>query len=1088
MKADQNLEHASEWQDFLLSFQEELSNMSEAELLRHVLEKLVRLTRSYAGFASVLDEKEQTASTITWSKKAAKNCANIFHGHRDLEHRSIWEECIRQKKAVICNHYIHPAEKINFPKGHISIRRYIAIPGMEQGKILFLFVLANKNRAYTNQNLLFAQMAINNLQTTRKYILAKDRLSSALQESFDGLWGLNLSQNDFFVSPSFFTILGYEPNEFPLTQEVFWSLVHPDDIGRVKMTVSNTLERAWHTDTDRDTVFNHEFRVKTKTGEWRWMHSRWKALEWEENDRPLRLVGTSTDISKQKQTEEALRESEERYRILVEKTDDPIALLNTNLEFVDCNPKFLELAQWDISELIAHPIWEYSPTLQLHGTDPQEAIKQHALKALSGQSQKFILWLSRKDGYCMEMLAFLDALTLGGKQYLQIIARDVSVIEEPGTFISFQGSDWKRLVEQSVVGIYLIQEGLFCYVNEKLAHTTGYSPLDLTNKMGLNDLIPTDDDSPPLLASFCQQKVEEKKLYQFHCRLRTKNGDTRHVELRGFETIYHGKRTLIGTICGAEEQLQFQHGQVLPLDETREHKGLMGYLSDIIDFLPHAILVIDQTGKIIFWNRAMALLSGMDKEAMLGKDDYEYALPFYGKRAPMLIDFALHPDMGRTEHLSPVQEMGNVYVNKLKVKNLPTGETHLLITASVLKNARQEVIGAIQCIQDITERKLLESQLRQAQKMEAIGALVGGIAHDFNNILSALTGYTELAIMSKEKAELVDNYLAQVLKACDRAKGLVSQILVFSRQREHEKVLVDIRVVVKEVLKLLSASLPSTIEIIQLLAPEPLTIMADPTQIHQIIMNLCTNAAHAMAQKGGTLTIHLSKTVIGEEETDPNDHKPGAYAHLIVSDTGYGIDRDIIDKIFDPFFTTKRRGKGTGLGLWVVHGIVQRYNGYIQVKSELGQGTTFFIDLPFVSERREAGDRKTEDILLGGNESILLVDDEKNLLTVMEDFLKSLGYRVVSQANSRKALDMVKASPQRFDLVIADMTMPNLTGLELSRNILAINPNMPIILCTGFSESVTESSAKKIGIKEFIFKPIPLRQLARSIRRVLDGK
>jgi len=1086
MNDDQNLEHVSEWQDFLLSFQEELSNMSEAELLRYVLEKLVRLTHSCAGFASVLNEDEQTATTITWSKKAAKNCANIFQGQSDLEHRSIWKECIRQKKAVICNHYIHPAEKTGFPKGHISIRRYIAVPGMARGKILFLFVLANKNRAYTNQNLLFAQMAINNLQITRRYVQTKDRLYSALQESFDGLWGWNLSKNDFFVSPSFFTILGYEPNAFPLTQEVFWSLIHPDDIGRVKMTVSSTLERAWRADTDRDTVFNHEFRVKTKTGEWRWMHSRWKVLEWEENNRPLRLVGTSTDISKQKQTEEALRESEERYRILVEKTDDPIILLNTNLEFVDCNPKFIELTQWSLSELIAHPIWEYSPTPQLHGTDAQEAIKEHALKTLAGKSQKFILWLSRKDGYCMEMLAFLDALTLGGKQYLQIIARNVSVIEKQETSLPFQGSDWKRLVEQSVIGIYLIQEGLFRYVNEKLAHTTGYPPLDLTNKMGLHDLILTDDDSPHLLPSFCQQKVEEQKLYRFHCQLRTKNGDISHVELCGFETIHQGKRTLIGTICDAEEQLQSAH--VRPPAEMKEHKGLIGYLSDIIDFLPHAILITDQTGKIIFWNRAMALLSGLDKEAMLGKGDYEYALPFYGKRAPMLIDFALHPDMGKTEYPSPVQEMGNVYVNKLKVKNLPTGETHLLITASALKNTRQEIIGAIQCIQDITERKLMESQLRQAQKMEAIGALVGGIAHDFNNILSALTGYTELAIMSKENVELVDNYLAQVLKACDRAKGLVSQILVFSRQREHEKVMVDVRVVVKEVLKLLSASLPSTIEIKQLIAPEPLTIMADPTQIHQIVMNLCTNAAHAMAKKGGTLTINLSKTVIGEEETDHNDQKPGTYANLIVSDTGQGIDRDIIDKIFDPFFTTKRRGKGTGLGLWVVHGIVQRYNGYIQVKSELGQGTTFFIDLPFVEERREAGDRHTEDILLGGDETILLVDDEKNLLKVMEDFLKGLGYRVVSQANSRKALDMVTASPQRFDLVIADMTMPNLTGLELSRNILAINTNISIILCTGFSESVTENSAKKIGIKEFLFKPIPLRQLARSIRRVLDAK
>ncbi|MDR2861550.1 MAG: PAS domain S-box protein [Syntrophobacterales bacterium] len=1077
MKAEQNLEYVSEWQDFLLSFQGELSGMSDAELLRCVLEKLVRLTNSQAGFISVLNENGQT-DMITWSKKTLENCANIFQGHHDLEHRSIWQECIGQKKAVICNRYGHSEKKKDFPRGHLSIRRYIAAPGIEQGEISLIVVLANKSRDYTNQNLLFVQMAINNLQITRKYIHTKDRLSSAIQGSFDGLWGWNLSKKDFFASPSFFTILGYEPNEFSPTPEVFWSLVHPDDVGRLKMMVNNTLEHAWHA--DQEAI---EFRVKTQTGEWRWIRSRWKIIERGEDNRPLRLVGTSADISKQKQTEEALRESEERYRILVEKTNDPIALLNTKLEFVDCNPKFMELTQWNLSELIAHPVWEHSPILQLHGKDAQETIKEHALKALAGQSQKFTWWLSRKDGHDMEMLAFLDTLTLGGKQYLQIIGRDVSVIEKSGTPASFQGSDWKRLIEQSAVGIYLVQDGLFRYVNEKFAHAAGYSSLDLTGGMGLSDLILT--DNVPLLTSFCQQEIEEKKVHRFYCRLRAKNGGIRYVELRGFEMIHQGKQTLMGTIWDTEEQLQSVQ---TPAEETREHKELMRYLSDIVDFLPHAILVVDQEGKIIFWNRAMALLSGVDKEAMLGKGDYEYALPFYGKRTPMLIDFALHPDMGKMEHLSHIQEMGNVYVNKLKAKNLPAGEAHLFITASVLKNHRQEIIGAIQCIQDITERKLLESQLRQAQKMEAIGALVGGIAHDFNNILSALTGYTELAMMSKENADLVDNYLTQVLKACDRAKGLVSQILVFSRQREHEKSMVDMRVAVKEVLKLLSASLPSTIEIRQHIAPEPLTIMADPTQIHQIIMNLCTNAAHAMAKKGGALTIHLSKTTIGEEETDHSDQKPGTYAHLVISDTGHGIDPDIIDKIFEPFFTTKRRGKGTGLGLWVVHGIVQRYNGSIQVKSEPGQGTSFYIALPFVAERRTAGDRETEDILQGGNETILLVDDEKNLLKVMEDFLKGLGYRVVSQANSRKALDMVTASPQRFDLVIADMTMPNLTGLELSRSILAVNPDMFIILCTGFSEAVTENSAKKIGIKEFIFKPIPLRQLARSVRRVLDGK
>ena len=388
---------------------------------------------------------------------------------------------------------------------------------------------------------------------------------------------------------------------------------------------------------------------------------------------------------------------------------------------------------------------------------------------------------------------------------------------------------------------------------------------------------------------------------------------------------------------------------------------------------------------------------------------------------------------------------------------------------------------------NITDQRKLETQLHQAQKMESIGTLAGGIAHDFNNILFPIIGHTEMMLDDVPEDSPFRDGLNHVYSGALRASELVKQILTFARQESGELKLMKIQSILKEALKLIRSTIPTTIDIKQYIRNDCGIIKADPTQIHQIVMNLATNAYHAMQDTGGVLTISLKEIELGKLDLINPDMIPGVYACLSVADTGKGMDKNLTEKIFDPFFTTKEKGKGTGMGLSVVHGIVTGMKGTIKVYSEPGKGTEFNIYLPVVqslSEKEEIN--QTKEPIQGGIERILLVDDEKAILTIEKQMLERLGYQVTSLVSSIEALEAFRDNSDKFDLVITDMSMPNMPGDKLSIELTKIRPDIPILLCTGFSETMSEEQALSLGIKGFILKPIVMKDLAQKIREVLD--
>ena len=503
-------------------------------------------------------------------------------------------------------------------------------------------------------------------------------------------------------------------------------------------------------------------------------------------------------------------------------------------------------------------------------------------------------------------------------------------------------------------------------------------------------------------------------------------------------------------------------------------------LRTVFETFPDPVTIIQaEDGRCVDINSAFTRVTGWTAEDVIGKTAAHLDIWHNPKESEKLT--AGIAQQGKIENLEA----------KFRLKD---GSVITVLMSAVMIRLKDKphILTITRDISDLKsaqkEREQLKTQLIQAQKMEAIGTLAGGIAHDFNNILGAIIGYAEMALYDTQKDSMEHYNIDQVLRAGHRAKDLVKQILAFSRKSEQDKKIISLTPIIEEALKLLRASLPTTIEIKQNIEPNLDAIFADPTQMHQVMMNLCTNSAHAMGDTSGILNVELHNVDLNlKKAAQYPELNPGPYVKLSIGDTGHGMDSATMDRIFDPYFTTKEQDKGTGMGLAVAHGIIKGHGGVIRVQSTPGKGTRFDILFPVMGKQMES---ETEELkaLPTGNEHILFIDDEETLIDLGKSMLKKLGYRVQTRTRPDEALEIFRAAPDNFDLVISDMTMPGMTGDNLALELMKIRSDVPVIICTGYSERMDEQRAGDLGIKGLIMKPFTIRRLSKIVRDVLDGK
>ncbi len=865
-----------------------------------------------------------------------------------------------------------------------------------------------------------------------------------------------------YVTPSAERLIGYRPDE--LVGMNTFEMIVPEDLPRAVEDYRKALGT-------RDIAIPNRFRIRRRNGVERVMEG--VGINLMHNPAIAGFVMSVRDVTDQRRAEEALKESEHRFRQLFDQMSSCVAVyeaVDDGGDFVirDFNRAAERLEKVRREEILGRRVTEVFPGVRAFGIldvfqrvlrtgEPEDHdVSFYRDERIAGWRENHVFRLPSG-----EIVAIYDDVTARkqGEEFLRDSEQQLSMIINsfPGLVARIDRDYRYRFVSNQYELLYGMTPDRI--LGRTVAEVIGEETFQRVR--------------PSLERAFGGETVT----------LETWNQNIAGETMYGLLTCMpdlNPDGTIRGTIAVIVDISERKRAEET-LRETQRQ------LADIIDFLPDATFVIDQAGKVIAWNRAIEDLTGVRKEDMLGRGDREYAVPFYGERRPILIDLVLQPEEEARVRYNSVRWQGNVLIGESFIPDLRGKEVHLLGTASILYDTKGSVVGAIETMRDITDRIRLEAQFRQAHKMEAIGTLAGGVAHDFNNILGAIIGYTELYKEQVRDRPKVYHAMGEVLKAAGRARDLVQQILTFSRRAVQEKRPTAVVPIVREVAKFIRASLPTTIEIRQNLNASSDVILADAGQIHQVLMNLCTNAGQAMAEKGGVLEIGLEEFFIGEAEElrFPSLHA-GRYLKLNVRDTGRGIRAENLEKIFEPYFTTKGKGEGTGLGLAVVHGIVKDHGGDVKVYSEPGRGTLFSVYLPLMDSPADAIPFMEEASLPGAGERILFVDDEEILASLGKEQLEDLGYRVVAETDPVHAIEVFRRDPDAFDLVITDKTMPRMTGFDVARELRAIRADIPVILCSGFQGQTDLEEQAALGIRFFMIKPLRIQVLAEAIRNVLD--
>ncbi len=871
----------------------------------------------------------------------------------------------------------------------------------------------------------------------------------------DKIWGSRESALIYGVE-----IAGTESVVRPLKRVE--EMVHPEDRSRMENVFRGLISGL--------NKYDEEFRIfRAGDGELRWIHSRADLVV--SDDGAPAVIGILEDITERKRTEEALKHAEEKYRQLFENAIEGIFQTTPEGRLITANRALAEMFQYSSPEEMIHSVTDIKNDLYVNASERDEllnAINKNG--AVFGHECE----LRRRDGSSIWLSISMRPVRDkdGNILYYQGFNLDITEKKATAQLVSDALLYNQAILNAAPFGIITYKASGQCVsANEEVARIVGCT-VDRLLAQNFR-LLKSWKESGMLEAAEQTIETGQARTSEFH--LFTTFGREAWFSCSFTPLYYSGELRLLLITSDITERKAAEES----LRRSEEKYRLLA------DNSSDVIWTLGLDGYFTYVSPSWKTLSGFETKEIVGSHFGKFIVE---SDVPWIMDTIA------TELLKdPESRLKGKIVEARQYRKDGT-IIDLEVVASWLYNPDGDIIGLQGSTRDITERKRmednrarLEAQLAQAQKMEAIGTLAGGIAHDFNNILMSILGYTDIALASGKIDELQRHYLKQVYIAGERARDLVKQILTFSRHEEQERKPVYLEPLVRESLNLLRSSLPSTITISADIPEDSSIILANATQVQQIMMNLCANSSHAMKEGGGILEISLEQEEAGNPEMPhPPGLAPGKYARLKISDTGKGIDPAIMDRIFDPFFTTKPPEEGTGLGLSVVYGIVRNHGGAIDISSRPGRGTMVTVYLPIHKEGRPAVEEISEPIPRGSGR-VLFVDDEPGLAELGKIMLESLGYTVTSLTGSMEALDHFRANPDGCDLVITDMTMPKMTGAELARRMLEIRADIPIILCTGYSDIISEEKAKKIGIRHFILKPISMKILADLISGVLDN-
>lgn len=776
-----------------------------------------------------------------------------------------------------------------------------------------------------------------------------------------------------------------------------------------------------------------------------------KKPSYEELEQKLKALEKETSAYK-----EMLRKSQEQYYSFIEYSTLPLLIYNEE-KIVYLNLEAIKMFGGIYKEdFVGKSIWDFlhsdfTFTVSENINDLQEKTKS----VIKSHKEKII----RLDGKIIDVGVTAGTINWQGQSMFQVVFCDITENKKTEVNIKQSWELYRSLFENTGTATVILEDDMtISMVNTKFERMSGCSRFEIVGRMKWTEFTAEED---------------KKRISFYHSQRRNNN-----PQIPGkYEYRFVDRQGNIKEVWVKVGMIPNTKKSVASVTDITCFKGVQRKIQNAkkewertFDSIDEVIAILDTQMRVVRVNRAVIRLLNIPFKKIIGKHCYEL---FNGSSQPCSDCLQINSDQNK---LFSSMEVSFSFLNKTFQRSI-----------SPILDDSQELLGFVCFAKDITDEKKLRDQIRQSQKMEAIGTLAGGIAHDFNNILMAIMGYSELSMYQvPDDSQLLSN-LNEIRTAGTRAKELVQQILTFSRHKEHEPSPVQVHIIVKEALRLMRSTLPATIEICKNISISK-PVMADQGRIHQMLINLFTNAYHAMDDQGGVLNVGLCEVNLDADAIDlyPELEDTGQYLKLTVSDSGRGISPEVMERIFDPYYTTKEKGKGTGFGLAIVYGIVKRYNGAIRVDSTPGKGSTFRVYLPVVESVCDIK-KSAVDLIPRGNESILFVDDEKAISQMGKLMLERLGYQVTAQTSGKEALEVFHIRPAAFDLVITDMNMPHMTGIELIKELKRIKPDIPVILCTGFIDDLNKRQAKAKGCSAIIMKPFTHRKIANTIRMVLDA-